>query len=74
MKKNILLVLSLIFVTSVFAAGNKKILSPGLNEVVIVGKVNVHINEDDLVFFAKSWGVEDFSKHSFALDFLSSNK
>ena len=62
MKKNILLVLSLIFVTSVFAAGNKKILSPGLNEVVIVGKVNVHINEDDLVFFAKSCGVEDFSK------------
>ncbi|MCR5289236.1 MAG: hypothetical protein K6E51_04515 [Treponema sp.] len=63
MKKRIFLLLLSVSVALCFAESkNTEILTPGSKEVVIVGKITVHTNDKNREFFAKSWGVKDFSK------------
>lgn len=61
MKKIFILVILFFFISIVFAA-EKKLLKASGNEIIIVGKITVHVNEKEFDFYAKSWGITDFSK------------
>ena len=58
--KRFLLFLIILF-TSIFLSADTKLPKLKSKEVVIVGKINVHVPEEELKFYAKSWGVTDFS-------------
>lgn len=64
MKKLILALLLAFSVCFCFAETKaKKLLSAGVGEVVMVGKINVHIvDEKAFEFYAKSWGVKDLTQ------------
>ncbi len=41
----------------------KELLSPGLGQVVTVGKITVHVlDEENFEFYAKTWGVKDYTQ------------
>ncbi len=64
MKKKILFLLLVFSVFLCFGESKTKDrLTPGRGEVVIVGKLTVHVsNEKYFEFFAKTWGVTDLTK------------
>jgi len=62
MKKIFLVFLSVFMGTFIYSGS--KLMKAGSNSVVIVGKINIHVNEENFAFYAKTWGVEDISKPS----------
>jgi len=58
--KRFILLLIFLF-TSIILCADTKLPKLKSKEIVMVGKVDVHIPKDNLEFYAKSWGVTDFS-------------
>lgn len=58
--KKIFLFFVLLF-SFVFVSAETKLPKLKDKEVMMVGKINVHVPEEALKFYAESWGVKDFS-------------
>ena len=49
------------FLTFLFVSADAKLPKLKAKEVILVGKINVHVSQEELEFYAKSWGVTDLS-------------